>query len=156
VRTIAERFPASTDMRGIGEVCSKNGVGGCGGLVQAATSGPCGQTFSASRPLRVAPRSPPRLATLEPVSGWRHRGRTNILILMARPVRTIAAEALELPEEDRLALASELIDSVEGTTDPEWEAAWLRELDAREAQGVERALPWTEVRSRILERLKKS
>jgi len=64
-----------------------------------------------------------------------------ILTLMARPVRTIA---------------SELIDSVEGVSDPEWEAAWLRELDAREAQGSAQALPWTEVRNRILERLKRS
>lgn len=74
---------------------------------------------------------------------------------MARSVRTIASEALELPEEERLALAAELIESVEGS-DPEWETEWLRELDAREAQGVAQARPWTEVRSRILERLKKS
>ncbi len=75
---------------------------------------------------------------------------------MARSVRKIASEALELPEEERLALASELIDSVEGAADPEWEAAWLRELDARAAQGLEQARPWAEVRSLILERLKKS
>jgi len=74
---------------------------------------------------------------------------------MARSVRTIVAEALKLPTEERLALAAEIIDSVEGA-DPEWEAAWLCELDAREAQGVAQWPPWTEVRTLILERPKKS
>jgi hypothetical protein len=75
---------------------------------------------------------------------------------MARSIRNITSEALELPEEERLALASELINSVEGISDPEWEAEWSRELDAREAHGLEHARPWSEVHSRILERLKKS
>ena len=75
---------------------------------------------------------------------------------MARAVRQLVAEALQLPEEERLALATELIDSVEGLPDPDWEAAWLKELDAREAQGVAAARPWAEVRSRILKRLTKA
>ncbi len=72
------------------------------------------------------------------------------------PVRDLAAEALRLPEEERLALATELIDSVEGRADPEWETAWLRELDAREARGNQGVRPWSEVRKKILERLGKS
>jgi hypothetical protein len=71
-------------------------------------------------------------------------------------VRELAAEALRLPEEERLALATELIASVEGRADPEWETAWLCELDAREARGDQGVLPWSEVRKEILERLGKS
>ena len=47
---------------------------------------------------------------------------------MARAVRQLVAEALQLPEEERLALATELIDSVEGLPDPDWEAAWLKAM----------------------------
>jgi hypothetical protein len=71
-------------------------------------------------------------------------------------VRELAAAALQLPEEERLALATELIDSVEGRTDPVWETAWLKELDAREARGDQGVRPWAEVRKQILERLGKS
>lgn len=70
-------------------------------------------------------------------------------------VQALTAEALQLPEEERLALATELIESVEGKADPDWEAAWLREVDAREARGDEGVLPWSEVRKKVLERLGK-
>ena len=39
--------------------------------------------------------------------------------------------ALQLPDDDRLALATELLDSVEGPQDPEWAEAWAAELDRR-------------------------
>ena len=55
---------------------------------------------------------------------------------MARSIRNITSEALELPEEERLALASELINSVEGISDPEWEAEWCRD-----GPGLARAEP---------------
>jgi hypothetical protein len=70
-------------------------------------------------------------------------------------VRELSAEALRLPEEERLALATELIDSVEGQPDPQWESAWLSELDSRESRGNQGVRPWPEVRRRILERLGK-
>ena len=50
-------------------------------------------------------------------------------------VDTDAAELLEralaLPVPARLALADELLDSVEGPADPEWTRAWSEELRRR-------------------------
>jgi len=72
---------------------------------------------------------------------------------MSQTARDLATRALDLPEEERLALATELIDSVEGPADPEWERAWLEELARRRAHGAENAKPWSEVRARILRKL---
>ena len=72
---------------------------------------------------------------------------------MVRSLHQLTQEALKLPAEDRLALATELIDSVDGDGDPEWEEAWLQELAARRARGSAGARPWSEVRKAILERL---
>jgi putative addiction module component (TIGR02574 family) len=70
---------------------------------------------------------------------------------------SVANDALGLDPVDRLRLASELIDSVEGPPDPEWAAAWTSELerrsaaaDDREARGVPRGSEWSEVRARLL------
>jgi putative addiction module component (TIGR02574 family) len=40
-------------------------------------------------------------------------------------------DALVLPEDERLELASEIIASVDGPRDADWDAAWLAELDRR-------------------------
>lgn len=79
---------------------------------------------------------------------------------MSSTFHSVAIEALNLDEADRLRLAAELIDSVEGPEDPEWSAAWSAELDrrsaeadARTARGEPRGLPWEEVRQRALARL---
>lgn len=72
---------------------------------------------------------------------------------MSSTARDLANRALDLPVEERLALASELIDSVEGPADPEWERAWLAELERRRTVGEGDAKPWTDVRARILRRL---
>ena len=72
---------------------------------------------------------------------------------MSQTARNLTARALDLPDEERLALASELINSVEGSADPEWEKAWLDELARRRAHGTENAKPWREVRARILRKL---
>ena len=66
---------------------------------------------------------------------------------MSQTARDLANRALDLPEEERLALATELID------DPEWERPWLDELARRRAAGAGNAKPWSEVRARILRRL---
>ncbi len=61
--------------------------------------------------------------------------------------------ALALPEEDRLDLASKLLASVGGEAQPDWDAAWLAELDRREAEvlsGAPVGSPWSEARARIL------
>jgi putative addiction module component (TIGR02574 family) len=75
---------------------------------------------------------------------------------MSRAVRKIIDEALALPEQDRLAVAAELIDSVEGHEDPEWVAAWSEELDRRAAEADrtgDHGRPWDQVRSELLGRL---
>lgn len=72
---------------------------------------------------------------------------------MSLSTRDIASHARDLPEEERLALATELIDSAEGGADPEWERAWLEELTRRRAVGAKDAKPWSEVRARLLQKL---
>jgi putative addiction module component (TIGR02574 family) len=65
--------------------------------------------------------------------------------------------ALQLPADDRLALATEILDSVEGPEDPNWAAAWATELDRRVSEldaGTVKAIPWEQVRSETLERLR--
>ena len=60
--------------------------------------------------------------------------------------------ALELPADDRLALATELLNSVEGPEDDDWNEAWAQELDRRSAdveRGEEPLEPWDSVESRI-------
>ncbi len=81
---------------------------------------------------------------------------------MSKSVHAVALQALELEPGDRLQLAAELIDSVEGPEDPEWAAAWSEELrrrtaaaDEREARGEPRGVPWTEVRARLVSELAK-
>ncbi len=75
---------------------------------------------------------------------------------MSQAARDLTARALDLPEEERLALASELIDSVEGAADPGWEQAWLEELQRRRARGSGDAKPWGDVRARLLRKLSQS
>lgn len=77
---------------------------------------------------------------------------------MAQPTAAeLLQHALQLPVDDRLALATELLESVEGPEDPEWAEAWaaeldrrVRELDEGRAQGV----PWSEVKAKIEARLR--
>jgi putative addiction module component (TIGR02574 family) len=75
---------------------------------------------------------------------------------MSDATRKLLADALELPASERLELVTELLESVEGPSDPDWEAAWVLELesrsraaDTREARGR----PWLDVRDRIRDRL---
>jgi putative addiction module component (TIGR02574 family) len=65
--------------------------------------------------------------------------------------------ALQLPADDRLALATEILESVEGPEDPQWAAAWATELDRRVREldaGTAKTIPWEQVRSEILGRLR--
>jgi hypothetical protein len=53
-------------------------------------------------------------------------------------------------------VASELIASVDGPADADWDAVWLAELERRRQaaqSGGQPAPEWSEVRSRILDRL---
>jgi putative addiction module component (TIGR02574 family) len=74
---------------------------------------------------------------------------------MAGTSQRILADALTLPEKERLELASEIIASVDGQADPDWDAAWLKELDARAAvmrTGDDPGEDWATVRARIMKR----
>jgi putative addiction module component (TIGR02574 family) len=65
--------------------------------------------------------------------------------------------ALELPPGDRLALATEIFESVEGPEDPGWTAAWAAELDRRVREldaGTVKSVPWEQVKSETLDRLR--
>jgi putative addiction module component (TIGR02574 family) len=69
----------------------------------------------------------------------------------------LLAQALQLSPESRLALADELLDSVEEPDDPAWTAAWATELDERVRQletGDAKTVPWAEARARILAKLR--
>jgi putative addiction module component (TIGR02574 family) len=72
---------------------------------------------------------------------------------MSVDLHALAGAALSLDPADRLSLASLLIDSVEESADPDWEAAWTQELKRRSAAADGRAVrgaPWDEVRARLL------
>ena len=78
------------------------------------------------------------------------------LRVMTGPARRLLQDVLALPEDERLELASEIIASVDGPRDADWESAWLAELDRRVEAASARGEPaaeWTEVRGRILRRL---
>ena len=65
--------------------------------------------------------------------------------------------ALQLPADERLALATELLDSVEGPEDAEWAAAWAAELDRRLREldsGSTKTIPWEQVKAEIQARLR--
>ena len=72
---------------------------------------------------------------------------------MSDAARKILQDVLTLPEDERLELASEIIASVDGPRDTDWDAAWLAELDRRTAAAKDRGesgSDWTDVRARIL------
>jgi len=75
---------------------------------------------------------------------------------MTGSARKLLQDALALPEDERLELASEIIASVDGPGDADWDSAWLTELDRRadaaKARG-ETASEWSDARARILKRL---
>jgi putative addiction module component (TIGR02574 family) len=75
---------------------------------------------------------------------------------MTDAAKRLLEAARALAEDERLALASELIASVDGPPDGDWESAWLAELDRRLEAARSRGEPapeWSEVRARVLSRL---
>jgi putative addiction module component (TIGR02574 family) len=76
--------------------------------------------------------------------------------IMADTLQAVAAQALALDPGDRLLLAAQLIDSVEGPADPRWTAVWRTELRRRTKAADQRDVRgsgWTEVRARLLREL---
>lgn len=74
---------------------------------------------------------------------------------MSDAARKLLQDALALPDDERLELVSESLANVV-PRDAAWEAAWLKELDRRsnavKLRG-ESGADWTDVRSRIVNRL---
>jgi hypothetical protein len=50
-------------------------------------------------------------------------------VRMTSSAHRLLQDVLGLPEDERLELASEIIASVDGPRDADWESAWLAELD---------------------------
>lgn len=66
--------------------------------------------------------------------------------------RQLLAEALRLSDEERAALAGELIQSLDSELDADAEAAWSAEIRARLQRveaGTATTIPWAEARRRI-------
>jgi putative addiction module component (TIGR02574 family) len=66
--------------------------------------------------------------------------------------KQLLLEALRLSDEERAALAGELIDSLDSEVDPDAEAAWASEIRARVSEiesGRAKTVPWSEARRRI-------
>jgi putative addiction module component (TIGR02574 family) len=66
--------------------------------------------------------------------------------------KQLFAEALRLSDEERAALAGELIQSLESEVDADAEAAWSAEIRARLDRvdaGTVTTVPWSEARRRI-------
>ena len=66
--------------------------------------------------------------------------------------RQLLAEALRLSDEERAALASELIQSLEKEVDADAAAAWSADIRARLERvdaGTATTIPWSEARRRL-------
>ena len=75
---------------------------------------------------------------------------------MSRTYEDLLSEAARLPEQDRATLAGFLIESLEGPSDSDVDTLWAAEIERRVADidaGRETAIPWEEVRQRLLEPL---
>lgn len=72
---------------------------------------------------------------------------------MTGETKEILDRALRLPTEGRAALAGSLIESLDGTVDPDAEELWAKVIAKRVAeldQGSVTAVPWIDVRQRLL------
>ena len=88
--------------------------------------------------------------------GSREKTNRAIISTMANG-KEILPQLLKLPASERARLATELVQSLDESEDPDAAEAWLRELDrrAREVIGATVKLEdWTKVRRRIEARLR--
>jgi putative addiction module component (TIGR02574 family) len=75
---------------------------------------------------------------------------------MTNSARRLLEDALALSENERLELASELLASVGGPKDEDWDSAWLAELDRRAAAtqtNGDDSSEWSDVRARLVDRI---
>ena len=78
---------------------------------------------------------------------------------MSKSAQQLLHDVLGLPEQDRVRIATEVLASLDGPPDADWDQAWIAELERRQRAATargERAPEWTAVRSRILARLASS
>lgn len=78
--------------------------------------------------------------------------------VVSERARQLSQEVLRLSESDRLALLGELIESLDEAAEGDVEAAWLDEVQRRDAlagDDPEAGEEWTEVRARIAGELTK-
>lgn len=76
---------------------------------------------------------------------------------MSREAAEILREALALPLEARAAIADSLLDSLDAEIDEAAEEEWRREIRRRAAEldsGTVTPIPWSELRSRMMARLR--
>jgi hypothetical protein len=72
---------------------------------------------------------------------------------MTDAARKLLENRLALPEEERVDIATEIIASLDGPPDADWDVTWLAELDRRAKAAAQRgdtSADWSDVRSRIL------
>jgi putative addiction module component (TIGR02574 family) len=123
-----------------------DGSGHCTGRSREVAPGvPFGGRYNQLRDQR----SPPK-------SGCRTRAAAAMLGPVTKAATKILTDALALTPEERMVLAAELLASVHGPADPDWEPAWQAELDRRAALSDASVMPaaeWSEVRARVLGRL---
>lgn len=77
---------------------------------------------------------------------------------MPREAAQILHEALELPPQQRAALADSLLNSLDTEIDSDVEQAWREEIERRVESvrnGTARLVPWEEVQARLVNRLKR-
>ena len=75
---------------------------------------------------------------------------------MAGTARDLFREALALPETERADLAAELLASLDGLPDADWEESWSAEIDRRvEAARLagDSGIDWVDARREILAKL---
>lgn len=75
---------------------------------------------------------------------------------MRKDLQAVLQDAADLSDDDRATLAGLLIESLEGESDPDVEAAWEADLERRIGQlnaGSVDTVPWEDVRQQLLRRL---
>lgn len=75
---------------------------------------------------------------------------------MDRAQSEIFQSALQLAEDERVALAGLLLSQTDAPADSGWEQAWGREIERRAREldlGAIQAVPWEEVRARLIRKL---
>jgi putative addiction module component (TIGR02574 family) len=76
---------------------------------------------------------------------------------MENEAAELLKRAIQLPPEERAALAESLFESLDTEADPDVEEAWTKEIARRVAEiesGAAKMIPWDEAREQLRARLK--